>query len=74
MSGDCCVALPRSAMGVIMRYFLIMHNHSYISSKTVYVSHAKMIAVLCLLFELSPMNNFDMDIIYTWLSVFSAYH
>ena len=35
---------------------------------------AKMIAVPCLPFELSPMNKFVLDIIYTWLSVCNAYH
>ena len=29
----------------------------------------KMIAVLCLLFELSPINKFVEDIIYTWLLI-----
>ena len=43
----------------------------YIGSE---VSHTKMTAVPCLLLELSPMNEFVVDIIYTCLSVRTAYH
>ena len=49
------------------------HYFLYISSQD-RVLHAKMIAALCLLFELSPMTKFVVDIIYIWLSVCTACH
>ena len=38
------------------------------------MSFAKMIAVLCLMFALYRKNIFVVDVIFTWLSVCTAYH